>query len=404
MGVDPDSELPVDFDPTDPEFLEAYLEELHHPLEDEGVDFWWLDWQQGGVTKIPGLDPLWLLNHFHFLDSGRDGTRPLTFSRYAGIGSHRYPIGFSGDTVITWESLDFQPYFTATASQRRLRLVEPRHRRPLQGLQGRRAGHPLGAARRVLADQPAALRRQPVQHQGAVALRRAGAERVMTDFLRLRHRLLPYLATMNLRAHPDGEPLVQPMYYDHPDEPATPTACPTSSCSAASCSSRRSRRPRTGRPAWARCARGCRRARWTDVFTGLAYRGGTTIQLHRDLDSIPVLAQAGAIVPLARPDLGTDELPTPSSCGCTPARTGSSRWPRSATTSGGRSPGSRCAATSCASTPSTASAASVPATRRYDVVLCGFTDVTGVEVDGTEQPTNPARQRAAREDRPTEVT
>ena len=116
MGIDPAAELPVSFDPTDPDFVEAYLEELHHPLEDEGVDFWWLDWQQGGVTKVPGLDPLWLLNHLHFLDSGRDGRRPLTFSRYAGIGSHRYPIGFSGDTHITWESLDFQPYFTATAS------------------------------------------------------------------------------------------------------------------------------------------------------------------------------------------------------------------------------------------------------------------------------------------------
>jgi alpha-glucosidase (family GH31 glycosyl hydrolase) len=109
MGIDPDSELPVSFDPTDPAFIEAYFEELHHPLEDEGVDFWWLDWQQGGVTKVAGLDPLWLLNHFHYLDSGRDGKRPLTFSRYAGIGSHRYPIGFSGDTHITWESLDFQP-------------------------------------------------------------------------------------------------------------------------------------------------------------------------------------------------------------------------------------------------------------------------------------------------------
>ena len=42
----------------------------------------------------------------------------------------------------------------------------------------------------------------------------------MTDFLRLRHQLLPYLATMNLRAHAEGEPIVQPMYYDHPDEPA----------------------------------------------------------------------------------------------------------------------------------------------------------------------------------------
>lgn len=40
----------------------------------------------------------------------------MTFSRYAGPGSHRYPVGFSGDTHITWESLDFQPYFTSTAS------------------------------------------------------------------------------------------------------------------------------------------------------------------------------------------------------------------------------------------------------------------------------------------------
>ena len=29
---------------------------------------------------------------------------------------HRYPIGFSGDTIITFKSLAFQPYFTATAS------------------------------------------------------------------------------------------------------------------------------------------------------------------------------------------------------------------------------------------------------------------------------------------------
>ncbi len=40
----------------------------------------------------------------------------MTFSRYAGPGSHRYPVGFSGDTVISWASLDFQPYFTATAA------------------------------------------------------------------------------------------------------------------------------------------------------------------------------------------------------------------------------------------------------------------------------------------------
>ncbi|MGL3600341.1 TIM-barrel domain-containing protein, partial [Veillonella sp. ZSJB6] len=63
-----------------------------------------------------GLDPLWMLNHYHAADIARDGDRPIIFSRYSGPGSHRYPVGFSGDTLISWASLAFQPYFTATAS------------------------------------------------------------------------------------------------------------------------------------------------------------------------------------------------------------------------------------------------------------------------------------------------
>ena len=159
LGIDPASELPIAFDVTDPEFLEAYFEVLHHPLEDQGVDFWWLDWQQGGVTRVAGLDPLWLLNHFHFLDTGRDGRRPLTFSRYAGVGSHRYPIGFSGDTHHHLGVAGLPAVLHRDRLERRLRLVEPRRRRPHLRQQGRRAGHPLGAARGLLADHAAALRR-----------------------------------------------------------------------------------------------------------------------------------------------------------------------------------------------------------------------------------------------------
>ena len=115
VGQDPTKGNPIQFDPTDRKFMNAYFD-LHRELEAEGIDFWWLDWQSGSHSRIPGIDPLWMLNHFHFLDSGRDSHRPLTFSRYAGPGSHRYPVGFSGDTIVTWASLDFQPEFTASAS------------------------------------------------------------------------------------------------------------------------------------------------------------------------------------------------------------------------------------------------------------------------------------------------
>jgi alpha-glucosidase (family GH31 glycosyl hydrolase) len=389
MGVDPDSELPVDFDPADPAFLEAYLEELHHPREAEGVDFWWVDWQQGGVTRIPGLDPLWLLNHFHFLDSGRNGKRPLTFSRYAGVGSHRYPIGFSGDTVITWESLDFQPYFTATASNVGYGWWS----------------HDVGGHFFGYKDDELTVRWTQLGVFSPITRLHASdspfntrepwrfgerAQRIMTRFLRLRHRLVPYLHTMNRRAHLDGEPLVQPMYYDHPDDldayrvrnqyrfgdrllvaPITTPADRATGLGAVR--------------AW------LPPGRWTDVFTGLTYEGGTTIQLHRDLDTIPVLAPAGAILPLVadgEAGFGTanpEELELRVYAG-----------PDGEFTLAEEHDDERWAFTRFVRTgdelrthPVDGDLGSVPATRRYDVVLCGFAGVTAVEVDGTGYSTVP---------------
>lgn len=114
MGVEPDPKGHIKFDCEDPKFMKHYFELLHHPLEKIGVDFWWIDWQQGFGEQV---DPLIVLNHDHFMDSGRNkDKRPFILSRWCGLGGQRYPIGFSGDTEIEWESLQFQPYFTATAS------------------------------------------------------------------------------------------------------------------------------------------------------------------------------------------------------------------------------------------------------------------------------------------------
>ena len=58
VGRDPEQKLGIDFDAADDAFMKAYYEQLHRPLEDEGVDFWWIDWQQGGVSSVEGLDPM----------------------------------------------------------------------------------------------------------------------------------------------------------------------------------------------------------------------------------------------------------------------------------------------------------------------------------------------------------
>ena len=56
MGLDPEKEEPVNFDIANPDFLEAYLEKTLHPLEVEGVDFWWVSLT--APTMPPTSEPL----------------------------------------------------------------------------------------------------------------------------------------------------------------------------------------------------------------------------------------------------------------------------------------------------------------------------------------------------------
>jgi alpha-glucosidase (family GH31 glycosyl hydrolase) len=307
LGRDPALGEPIAFDVTDRRFLAAYFEVLHRGLEDDGVDFWWLDWQSGPYSRVTGIDPLWVLNHFHYLDNGRDGRRALTFSRYAGPGSHRYPVGFSGDTVISWASLAFQPHFTATAANIGYGWWS----------------HDIGGHFSGSRDDELATRWvqfgvfSPIMrlHSGSNPFITKEpwsfpppARQVMTSFLRLRHRLLPYLHTMNHRAAAGGLPLVLPMYYR---SPATDDAYQVpnqyqfgSELVVAAITEPADRRTGLGRvKAW------LPDGVWVDVFTDLVYDGGRTLHLHRDLSTIPVLAGAGAIVPLdARPVPGNDPV------------------------------------------------------------------------------------------------
>ncbi len=217
VGIDPATEEAVEFDLTNPDFVSAYFD-MHHRMEAEGVDFWWLDWQQGGVTRQPGLDPLWVLNHLHYLDSGRDGNWALTFSRYAGPGSHRYPVGFSGDTIVTWESLQFQPYFTATASN----IGYGWWSHDIGGhMCGYRNEHlearwyQLGAfspINRLHSSNSQVMGKEPWNFSAEVRDSMVGS-------LRLRHMMLPYLYTMNYRAAVRRHAIGGAMYWADPNNP-----------------------------------------------------------------------------------------------------------------------------------------------------------------------------------------
>ena len=149
MGIDPATQKYVPFDITNKKFATNYLNLLHHPLEKQGIDFWWLDWQQEANTKTPGINPTWWLNYVHFSDQAREGKRPLLFHRWGGLGNHRYQIGFSGDTHFGVGVAGVSAVVHRDRSQCRLRLLESRHWWTHARRGRARTVHALAAVRRV---------------------------------------------------------------------------------------------------------------------------------------------------------------------------------------------------------------------------------------------------------------
>ncbi|KAJ3495739.1 hypothetical protein NLG97_g3178 [Lecanicillium saksenae] len=308
LGHDTSHGDPIPFNITDPKFLKAYFAILLKHIDEDGVDFWWTDWQQGTHSSLPGIDPLWVLNHFHFLHNRRlqngraapESSHPMVFSRYAGPGSHRYPVGFSGDTITSWESLEFQPEFTATASnigygwwsndigghmwgnrddELTSRWVQLGVLSPIMRLHSTK--------NRWVCKEPWKLPTGSGQ----------GPQDVVINFMRLRHRLLPYLHTMNRRATEQGEPLIQPMYWEYPERDEA-YGVPNqyyfgSQLLAAPITSPQNRSTKTGKVrAW------LPPGTWVDFFTGVVYDGNRGMWLSRTLDKTPLLMRQGAIIPL----------------------------------------------------------------------------------------------------------
>lgn len=298
MGIDPLKRTPIPFDIADQQFASAYFDLLHKPLERMGVDFWWIDWQQGNKSSIPQLDPLFWLNHLHSLEQMRDGTeRPFIFSRWPGLGGHRYPIGFSGDTVVSWASLDFQPYFTSTAANVAF------------GWWSHDIGGHMGGI-----EEPELFLRwlqfgvfSPIMRlhstKNPFNERRPWAfgcevESIAQNVMQLRHQLVPYIYTSAYSNEVNGIPLVFPMYFLHPED-ISAYQCRKQYYFGSELVVAPFTQPIDPNTKFCRQVLWLPEGDWFNFFTGEYFKGGGWISIYGRLEDIPVFAKAGAIIPLS---------------------------------------------------------------------------------------------------------
>jgi alpha-glucosidase (family GH31 glycosyl hydrolase) len=307
MGIDPATKKYVPFDITNKQFATNYLNLLHHPLEKQGIDFWWLDWQQEANTKTPGINPTWWLNYVHFSDQAREGKRPLLFHRWGGLGNHRYQIGFSGDTISVWESLAFQPWFTATAANvgyaywshdiggHMPGAVEPElYTRWLQ----------FGTFSPILRTHTT---KNPEAERRIWAYPEPYSD-IMRSVYHLRYALLPYIYTEARGTYDTGVAFLHPLYYDWPeaeeaynskneyvfgaDMIVSPVVASGDKITGLA-----------GEAVW------LPEGDWVEWQTGSRFHGPTTVQRKFSVSQIPVYVRGGAIVPEAPPMQYSNQKP-----------------------------------------------------------------------------------------------
>jgi alpha-glucosidase len=307
MGIDPATEQYVPFDITNKKFASNYMDILHHPLEKQGVDFWWLDWQQGATTSTAGVNPTWWLNYVHFTDQEREGKRPLLFHRWGGLGNHRYQIGFSGDTVSVWESLAFQPWFTATAAN----VAYAYWSHDIGGHMPGAVGPELytrwvqfGAFSPILRTHTT---KNPESERRIWAYPEPYSS-IMRRTFQLRYALQPYIYTEARRTYDTGVAFVAPLYYDWPEADAAyrssneylfgnemlvaPITQPVDTTSQLA-----------SEGVW------IPEGEWIEWPTGKHLTGPASVTRSFSIDQIPVYVRTGAIVPMQPEMRYTGEKP-----------------------------------------------------------------------------------------------
>lgn len=201
---------PLQFNLADSEHARAFFDVLHRPLQDQGIDFWWID---GQAAAMPGLNGQMWSNHAYcqWTEAARNA-RGLILSRYGGPGSHRYPVLFSGDTYSHWPVLDYEIEFTATAGN----VLAAYWSHDIGGFMGDRIDPDLflrwvqfGCFSPVFRLHSNHGTREPWAYGPEI-------EEICRKFIRLRQRMIPYFYALARETHDTGLPLCRPMYLAYP--------------------------------------------------------------------------------------------------------------------------------------------------------------------------------------------
>jgi len=208
----PDENGVIPFNALDPKWIDVYLKMYIHPLDALGVDFFWLDYYDAKRNQS-----MHLLKYYQFNDMNRNyKRRPMVLGYSTNIAGHRYPVLYAGKTEVSWDSLKQIPLFNANASNMGISFFSHDIGGYFKGIEDNELYIryvQLGTFSPILkfgVDKGVYYKREPWRW----GIKTLG---IASDYLRLRHKLLPYLYSEAYKYHKEGIPMVRPLYYTAPE-------------------------------------------------------------------------------------------------------------------------------------------------------------------------------------------
>ena len=173
-----------------------------------GIDFFWND-----LRDTSDLHKLWIYNYYIFNNLARNpAKRGMILARNSLKTAHKFPVLYAGESKVSWENFMSTPFFDLSASnigacwwshdiggfndgiedpELYIRSVE------------------LGVFSPILRFHSASgkyYKREPWRWDTKTS-------KIVSDYLRLRHRLTSYLYTEAYKYHKTGSMIFQPLYY-----------------------------------------------------------------------------------------------------------------------------------------------------------------------------------------------
>lgn len=206
----PDNKI-ILFDPLNRVLLDSIYKIMLSPLNKLGVDFFWND------TKPNEIDNkgLWSLNESLYTNSCINNKRNIILARNGLIATHRYPITYTGRTLVGWETLKKIPLINQQASNIGVAWIST----DVAGNYGGIEEEELYIRSIELATFSPILRfHAPIGRYYRKEPWRWDAKtlEVIDKYLSLRHKLIPYLYSKAYYYHKEGDLLIKPLYHSYP--------------------------------------------------------------------------------------------------------------------------------------------------------------------------------------------